>query len=176
MSERTVYNIISKLSREISLEQKPGGGRPPKLIQKIKKFVVKSVSVNPATSIRTFTKTCPINVSPDTVSRCLDQLNYSKPYPTNIPMLSEKNRLYRIEWANNNITNDWQHAIFADEASLWLSKGTVIMWAKKGTIRTRPTFKHTAKIYIWAALSSVGTFPLCIFTDMLNAHLFIKRL
>ena len=40
VSKLTVYNIISKLSREISLEQKPGGGRPPKLIQKIKKSVV----------------------------------------------------------------------------------------------------------------------------------------
>ena len=168
VSTRTVYNIISKLAGEITLEQKPGCSRPPKLLQKIKKYVVKSVSVNPATSIRILTKKCPINVSRDTVSRCLHQLDYSKPYPTKIPMLSEKNRLYRIEWAKSNITNDWQHAIFADEAAIWLSKGTVRKCSKKGTIPTRPTFKHTSKIHIWSAFSSVGTFPLCILQTFLQ--------
>ena len=86
---------------------------------------------NPAATIRTLAKKCLINVSRDTVSRCLNQLDYSKPYPTNIPMLSEKNRLYKNEWAKKSITNDWQYAIFADEDSIWLSKGSVRMWTKK---------------------------------------------
>ncbi|KAI6647709.1 Tigger transposable element-derived protein 4-like [Oopsacas minuta] len=56
------------------------------------------------------------------MSRCLKKLDYSKPYPTPAPMLSEKNRLYRIQWARNNIDNQWQHAIFADEPTIWLSR------------------------------------------------------
>ena len=50
------------------------------------------------------------------------------------------------------------------------------MWPKMGMVRTQPTVKHTQKIHIWAAFSSMGTFPLCIFSQMLNAELFTKIL
>ena len=42
------------------------------------------------------------------------------------------------------------------------------------SVGTQSTVKHTQKINIWAAFSSMGTFPLCIFSKMLNAELFIK--
>ena len=91
-------------------------------------------------------------------------------------MLSEKNRLMRVNWAKNNIQTRWEHAIFADEASIWLRRGRVRMWTKSGIVRSQPTVKHTQKIHIWAAFSSMGTFPLCIFTDILTAQLYIKIL
>ena len=43
-----------------------------------------------------------ITVSTSVVYRCLKSLDYSKPYPIRVPMLSEKNRLIRLEWANKN--------------------------------------------------------------------------
>ena len=103
MTVRTVYNTISKLKSEMTLQHRPGAGRPAKLIKTIKKYVVKSVSVKPSTSIRTLTAHCLVEVSRGTVARCLKQLDYSKPFPTQVPMLSEKNRLYRIEWAEKNL-------------------------------------------------------------------------
>ena len=115
-------------------------------------------------------------VGKDTVSRCLKGLDYSKPYPKSIPMLSEKNRLMRVNWAKNNIQTRWEHAIFADEASIWLRRGGVRMWTKSGIVRSQPTVKHSQKIHIWAAFSSMGTFPLCIFKDILTAKLYIKIL
>ena len=43
-------------------------------------------------------------------------------------------------------------------------------------VRISRTLKQTQKIHIWAAFSSMGTFPLCIFTQNLNAELFVKIL
>ena len=176
VSIATVYNLISRLKSETSLVHKSGAGRPGKLLPKIKHYVARTVNLNPAISIRNLAANSPVIVGRDTVSRCLRKLDYSKPYPKPTPLLSEKNRLYRIQWARNNIDNQWQHAVFADEASIWLYRGRVRMWTKRGMVRTQPTVKHSQKIHIWAAFSSMGTFPLCIFSQILNAELFVKIL
>ena len=176
VSIKTVYNTITKLKSVSCLNHKQGAGRPAKLVPKIKKFVMKVVSQNPAISLPDLTAKCPVKVGKDTVSRCLRGLEYSKPYPRAIPLLSEKNRLFRLDWAKKNIHTHWEHAIFADEASIWLRRGRVRMWTKRGNVRHQPTVKHTQKINIWAAFSSMGTFPLCIFTDILNSQLFVKIL
>ena len=176
VSIKTVYNVNSSIKSGVGIKHKKGAGRPSKLIPQIKKFVAKSISLDPTTSIRTLTSKSPVIISRDIVHRCLRNLEYSKPYPVKIPMLSEKNRLYRVEWAKCNMSRRWEHSIFADEASIWLSRGRVRMWTKKGQIRLQPTCKHTQKIHIWAAFSSVGTFPLCIFTQNLDSSLFTKIL
>ena len=64
------------------------------------------------------------------MARCLTELVYSKTYPTPVSMLSEKNRLIRFEYAQRNIENTWENAIFADEASIWIKIGRVRMWTK----------------------------------------------
>ncbi|KAI6647445.1 hypothetical protein LOD99_12441 [Oopsacas minuta] len=119
---------------------------------------------------------CPVTTSKNTVARALKKLRYTKPYPSPIPLLSEKNRISRIEWAEKNLSNDWQHAISADEASIWIARGRIRMWTKEGTERLRTTVKHTQKVNICAAFSSVGTFPLCIFQEILTAALFVNIL
>ena len=42
----------------------------------------------------------------------------------------------------------------------------------KGVIPT----KHVPKINVWAAFSSMGTFPLCIFTENMNSEMFVRIL
>ena len=176
VSVATVYNIISRIKTECSLVHRQGAGRPGKLIPKIKRFVAKVISNDPSISIRDLTTKCPVKVGTNTMSRCLKTLEYSKPYPKAVPLLSEKNRIYRLQWAKNNVNKPWEHAVFADEASIWLCRGRVRMWTKKGYERIQPTVKHTQKINIWAAFSSMGTFPLFMFTQILDAKLFVKIL
>ena len=115
-------------------------------------------------------------MSKSTVHLTLPKLQYSKPFPDQIPMLSEKKRLFRIEWAHKNKMKLWCRAVFADEASFWLNRGKVRMWTKSGRKRTQKTTEHSPKLHIWAAFSSFGTFPLCIFRQNLDAQFFIKIL
>ena len=50
------------------------------------------------------------------------------------------------------------------------------MWTKSGRKRFVPTTKHTSKINVWAAFSSIGTFPLCIFATNMDSSLFLDIL
>ena len=172
VSLATVYNVKSRIQANISIKHLKGGGRPSKLAPIIGNSIAQQIRRTPSISLRALASKCPVEVSKNTVARCLEKLNYTKPYPTPVPMLSEKNRLKRVEWAYANIRNFWQNAIFADEASIWINRGRVRMWTKNGNIRTAPTVKHTQKIHIWAGFSSAGTFTLCIFTENLTARIF----
>ena len=91
VSLKTVYNAMSKVKSASNLLHKKGAGRPAKLIPNIKRYVMKVVSQTPAISLRDLTAKWPVNVGKDAVSRCLHNLEYSKPYPKAIPLLSEKN-------------------------------------------------------------------------------------
>ena len=50
------------------------------------------------------------------------------------------------------------------------------MWTKSNQTRVVPTTKHVPKINVWAAFSSMGTFPLSIFTENMNSKMFIRIL
>ena len=50
------------------------------------------------------------------------------------------------------------------------------MWTKAGKKRWQPVPKHSQKVHIWAAFSSMGTFPLCIFRQNLTGGLYCKIL
>ena len=93
-------------------------------------------------------------------------------------MLSEKNRLFRIQWAKKfkYPKKQWAKTVFADEMSIWLSRGQIKMWTKSDRERFVPTTKHTPKINVWAAFSSMGTFPLCIFNQNMDSTLFLDIL
>ena len=176
VSVSTVYTLISKLKHNCSYNRKIGSGRPPKTLPLIANSVAQQIRRKPWISLRAIAQKCPVTTSKNTVARCLKKLDYTKPYPISVPLLSETNRLKRIQWAQEHIDKDWQHAIFADEASIWVSRGRIRMWTKGDSVRHTTTVKHTQKINIWTGFSSMGTFPLCIFDENLTAVLFVKIL
>ena len=176
----TVYRVKKRLQTNMTLKHKRGGGRPNLLSDSIKYTAAQFIKSDPETSVRKLTtriaKTKKLTVSKSTVHLTLQKLKYSKPFPVQIPLLSEKNRLFRIEWAQKNKFKLWCRAVFADEASFWLNRGKVRMWTKSGKKRSQKTTKHSPKLHIWAAFSSFGTFPLCIFRQNLDAQFFVKIL
>ena len=99
--------------------------------------------------------------SKDSVAKCLKRLNYTNPYPIAIPLLSEKNRILRLEWAKKNSLNNWKHSALANEASVWLSRERIRMWTKGGSVRLSTTIKHTQRLtfgprfHQWARSHSV---------------------
>ena len=174
----TVYYVKAKLAKGIDISHQKGAGRPCSLRIGIKQSISQQIRQKPYLSLRTLASRAPIPVSYQTVRRALVDSKYSKKYPTKIPMLSEKNRLYRVRWAKKfkYPKKQWAKTVFADEMSIWLSRGRMKMWTKFGRKRFVPTTKHTPKINVWAAFSSMGTFPLCIFTTNMDSSLFLDIL
>ena len=171
VSLATVYNVKSRIQANISIKHLKGGGRPSKLAPIIRNSIAQQIRRTPSISLRALASKCPVEVSKNTVARCLEKLNYTKPYPTPVPMLSERNRLKRVEWAYANIRNFWQDAIFSDEASIWINRGRVRMWTKNGNIRTAPTVKHTQKIHIWAGFPQLVHFHFVFYGESNCPHI-----
>ena len=162
----TVRRVIKSLKNEEKLEHKTGAGRPSRVRRLIANSVAQQIRRDDTCSVREIvSKLHEIGkpASKSTVHRCLVNLRYDKKYPHLVPMLSEPNRLKRLEWATKYRNKKWCHAIFSDEASFWIHKGKVKHWTKYGKTKTQPSVKHGAKINIWEAFSSAGTCPLCIF-------------
>ncbi|KAI6649996.1 hypothetical protein LOD99_6360 [Oopsacas minuta] len=178
VSLSTVYYVKAKLAKGIDISHQKGAGRPCSLRNRIKQSISQQIRQKPYLSLRTLASRAPIPVSYQTVRRALVDSKYSKKYPTKVPMLSETNRLYRIQWAKKfkYPKKQWAKTVFADEMSIWLSRGRMKMWTKSDQKRFVPTTKHTPKINVWAAFSSIGTFPLCIFTTNMDSSLFIDIL
>ena len=148
VSLSTVYVLKAKLANDDSFERLKGSGRHSKTNPWISDTIAQQIRRNPSISLRCLATKCPLRTSKDTVASCLKKLQYTRPYPLSVPLLSEKNRVSRLEWAKKNIANDWQHAVFADEASIWLFRGRIRMWTKGGKISRTPTVKHSQKINI----------------------------
>ena len=181
VSLATVYNTIRKIKTGQTLKHKKGGGR--KAIKSI--AIMKSIRQQVRRSFGAITldelnynvsQRTGVACSKMTVRRTLKKMKYRKEFPRQTFMLSEKNRLKRIEWARNNEHRDWRNVIFCDEASFWLHGGKVKLWVKRGKHRSLPMPKHSAKIHVWAAWSSMGTFPLIVFNQNLTGHLYSKIL
>ena len=130
----------------------------------------------PHLSLRCLVSKLDSNVSHETVRNALRDMTYSKPYPTLSPMLSEVHKINRVKWAKKYRypVKEWSKTIFIDEMSIWLAKGRLRMWTKRGKKCICPTTKHSAKINVWAAFSSIGVFPLCVFRENMNSQLFIS--
>ena len=178
VSLSTVYRVKSRISKSVGLGRKKGSGRPPRLRLSIQRSLAQQIKHKPYLSLRSLANLAPGRPSYETVRRALKRLDYKKNYPSNPPLVSETNRIYRVKWARKNKypKKFWYRTIFADEMSIWLSRGKIKMWTKSNKIRVVPTTKHVPKINVWAAFSSMGTFPLCIFTENMNSEMFISIL
>ena len=170
----------NKLKAGDSLEHAKGGDRPGDKQHRIARSVAQYIKQDDARSVREIASEINnkggLSVSKDTVHRCLRRMDYSKPKPYTVPMLSNKNRLKRLDWAKKNKRKMGSRAIFADEASFWLSRGKIRMWTKSGQKKPQYSVKHSAKVHVWAAFSSMGTFPLCVFTQNMDTTLYLKIL
>ncbi|KAI6652937.1 Transposable element Tc1 transposase [Oopsacas minuta] len=101
VNKTTVYRIKERFNREETLNHKRGAGRPDSLRNKIALSCTKYVSNDRQKPCHEIAEEIclkrGINVSTSTVYRCFKSLDYSKPYPIRVPILTEKNRLARIE-------------------------------------------------------------------------------
>ena len=171
-----VCNIRKKISSGSSLRHKTGAGRPRTLRNSIRQSLAAYIRHKPHLSLRCLASNLDSNVSHETVRNELRDMTYSKPYPTLSPMLSEVHKINRVKWSKKYRypVKEWSKTIFIDEMSIWLAKGRLRMWTKRGKKRICPTTKHSAKIDVWAAFSSMGVFPLCVFRENMNSQLFIS--
>ena len=87
------------------------------------------------------------------------------------PLLLEKHRDNRLEWAKANKITNWSKTIFTDETTVFQFSKPKKVWRLKGEKIKAPTVKHSVKVHVYGCFSEEGFGNIYCFTENLNAEL-----
>jgi transposase len=112
-----------------------------------------------------------IIISKTTIWRRLKDNDYIYGKYINKPLLTEKQKKTRLEWAIANKNTDWHLVIFSDETTIYINKNDPNCWHIKNCREINRKNRHSIKMNIWACITLGGgleTFEL--FKDNLNSE------
>ena len=112
-----------------------------------------------------------IDISHMTVKNRLNEQGIYKLKPLLKPLLLDKHRDSRLQWAKNNKNMDWSKVIFTDETSISQFSKPKNVWRQKGEIIKVPTVKHSGKVHVYGCLSEKGFGNIYCFKTNLNSNL-----
>ena len=92
VSLATMYNVKRRAKNGSSLRHNLGVGRPRTLRNSIKRNISAYIRHKPHLSLRCIASNLQPRVSHETVRSSLRDINYSKPYPTQSPLLTENHK------------------------------------------------------------------------------------
>jgi transposase len=106
-----------------------------------------------------------------TIQRQLETLGYVSILPKRVPLLTQRHKDIRLQWAREHLDYDWQKVVFSDETSIQMFRNTCLAWSKGGR-PVAPMVKHPFKVHVWAAVSVHGKVGIHLFTENLDRHLY----
>ena len=87
------------------------------------------------------------------------------------------NKEKRLEWAQANLLETFENAIFSDESTIQLDIHRRFCCRKEREKPClRPCAKHPIKVHVWAGISKNVPTPICIFEGKMDAPLYCKIL
>ena len=178
VDRRTVARWRKRSAESDVLQDLPRSGRPritsAKTNEKMKKIAISKRTI-PAFKIAQRVKTRH-NTQPSasTVRRRLKDLGVVSTKAISKPLLTEKNKKIRLQFAKDNKLRDWNKVNFSDERTFYLEKNKGKFWTNKGERVTRCTVKHPPKVNIFASFGINGLGKMFLFEENLNAVLLKK--
>lgn len=188
-TNRRVSAIHSILQRN-SLQLGQRSGRPAKLKARDKAVIIRKIKEQPRTSApeinRSLAEYSGIHVSDETVRRTLRAAGYNGRTPRIKPLISEKNRRKRLEFARKYVnygTEFWSKVIFSDETKFNIfgpDCGNKV-WRKVNTEmhhkNTVSSVKHGGgNVMLWGCMSANGVGNMQFITDKMDHRLYIQIL
>ena len=116
-----------------------------------------------------------IMVSKNTVINVLHEISFSYKIPIEKPLLTQKQILKRIEWANKYLNFNWDNVKFTDEASIWVGF-TGKRWVDLENDDFNLCVKHPFKVHIWGSISINFKREIHVFTEILTGIKYIDIL
>jgi DDE superfamily endonuclease/Transposase len=174
----TMYKYASQLKKNSKLEPLPIPGRPKILSPRKRRTLGKQVSSDCYSTCKEIAVSLKsvypdIEVSSRTINRELNNLGYRSCHPKTVPMLTEKQRERRVEWASSHINQNWKNVVFSDETTFQMFRNTMTAFHKVGTeVPQRGVPKHPAKVHAWGAFSAKGTIGFYLFTQNMDGSLY----
>ncbi|GFT64703.1 transposable element Tc1 transposase [Trichonephila clavipes] len=175
-------DVINNYTSSKSVISKPRSGRPFKLTLREKRYVFKSIRLNPrlcasqiANDIRErFKKT----LHEDTKRKILKKAGYHGRVARKKPHISAVNRQKRLDFTNEHVKKPlqfWGKVLFSDESKFCIFgiKGRKLVWRKQGTALEKenlvPTVKHGGGgVMVWGCMAANGVGRLTFIDSTLN--------
>lgn len=110
-------------------------------------------------------------VGEQTIRDELSRLGYVCSLPRRVPLLSERAKEDRLQWARNHAHYNWSMVVFSDETTLQMSRNTCLAWTRSGK-PVAPMVKHPFKLHMWGAVCARGKVGMTTFTENMNRHLY----
>jgi hypothetical protein len=173
---------LKKLKNGTSLDPLPRSGRPKKLTPRKRRHLGQLVSENKYSTCPELAETLNIhhsnlNVSSRTVLSELNNLKYRCTIPKTIPLLTEKHKQCRVEWAIKHKGQNWRQVVFSDETTLQMFQNTQKVFYKVGTQPPQKLMvKHPYKVHAWGAFSAKGPIALFLFTGIMDGAFYCEIL
>lgn len=158
----------------------PGSGRQTKLTNFVFQLVNQQMHLNDETTamqLHDILIRHGVSISLRTVLRSRQQLGWTFRGSAYCQLIRDANKIKRLDWARQNITDTFANVIWTDEASVQLETHRKRCYRKKGDRpKPKPRPKHPIKVHVWAGISMQGATEICIFTGMMNAEFYVQIL
>jgi len=106
----------------------------------------------------------------------MKEFNFYSAYPFKKPLLTGKQKLNRLKWAEDNFSRDWTLVIFSDECTIIKNSLKKNLWIGPETTKIRRVVKHEIKRNIYACISIGGLVTYDIFKENMNSDKYIEIL
>lgn len=111
-----------------------------------------------------------LEISVETIKRRLREAGGKYTNEISKPLLKERHRKARLEWAKKHQNFDWSRVIFTDESTFQLYTSKKKVWQFIGRRKIFRTVKHPPKVHVWGCFSSQGFGELVCFQQNLDAN------
>lgn len=177
---RTIQRNLKKFRQFGSIRRKTGSGRPRKINAVEARAIGQWVRQNNRKSLRTMAVELESQydkkVAHTTIYRHMKTKSYQSSVPTPTPMITEKQRTVRLDWAHRHQNDDWKRTFFVDETAFSLFRNTVRVWHQAGCRPTRKLPKIRQKVMAWGGFSIQGRTPFYTFTKIMDSEMYIQIL
>jgi transposase len=186
ISKRGIQKLLKKYAVTGSYEDIQRSGRPHKLSERSKRLIRRtSLSNRFFTTKEVMVKCCEdynVQISRSTVKRILNKYGLKSHIAVTKPFLNYKQRRRRIEWAKNNMKQQWDSVVFSDESifrSFSCSKNALVRRFSYESLSPRCTKKvmqHGPQVHVWGCFSKFGVGVLKRINGNLNAEKYQKEI
>lgn len=171
-SKSTAIYWVKKYKENKDLTDEPKSGRSRCTTKAQDKRIVKMAKKKhniTSTEIQKELEKQGIEVSSRTIRRRLGEFGGKFVREIQKPLLSEKHRANRLQWAKKHKNFDWKQVIFTDESTFQLYQSNRKVWQFAGRQKVFRTVKHPQKVHVWGCFSFQGFGKLVCFQRNLDA-------
>ena len=116
-----------------------------------------------------------LSVNERTVRREISRMGYKAILPRRVPLLTQRAKEVRLQWAKDHQKYAWKNVVFSDETTFQMFRNTCLAWSQN-RMPIAPMVKHPFKLHVWAAISMQGKIRFHSFTQNMDRHLYRKIL